>query len=237
MSLVGGFEGSSGGFCRNRFPGMADPCVGKFHCERSVDTHMNAIHLYRDGDYVVVSVEVEKHWVPVIREFIGSPFSHIVEPSGIQRCAYEQKDNPFDRTSLPFNLQILTDEELQELRAEARTTVLAELSKAARDEYLQKMIKEARSDHIADEEVLHVQIEVAPWSPGMMIDGTQYFHGYTYQVKSLLACVLFEQMWRTWGTSGSIGWKRSGQRSYRRPRNVMLGPHNINTPNSVLLAV
>jgi hypothetical protein len=52
---------------------------------------MNAIHLYRDGDYVVVSVEVEKHWVPVIREFIGSPFSHIVEPSGIQRCAYEQK--------------------------------------------------------------------------------------------------------------------------------------------------
>jgi hypothetical protein len=147
-----------------------------------------------------------------------------------------KKDNPFDRTSLPFNLQILTDEELQELRAEARTTVLAELSKAARDEYLQKMIKEARSDHIADEEVLHVQIEVAPWSPGMMIDGTQYFHGYTYQVKKSLACVLFEQMWRTWEHQDQLDGRKRAE-SYRRPRNVMLGPHNINTPNSVLLAV
>jgi hypothetical protein len=47
---------------------------------------MNAIHLYREGDHAIVAVEIEGKWVPVIREFIDSPFSHIVEPAGMQRC-------------------------------------------------------------------------------------------------------------------------------------------------------
>jgi hypothetical protein len=147
-----------------------------------------------------------------------------------------KKDKPIERDKLPFNLQILSDEELQELREEARTTVLAELSKSARDEYLKRMIKEARSAHIPDEEIFQVQIEVAPWSPGMMIDGVQYFHGYTYQVPKSVACVLFEQMWRTWEHQDQLDGRKRAE-AYRRPRNIHIGPHNINASNSSLLAV
>ena len=54
---------------------------------------VTAIHLYREGTFVIVAVEVEgakNKWVPVIREYddindLPTPFSHIVEASGIRR--------------------------------------------------------------------------------------------------------------------------------------------------------
>jgi hypothetical protein len=51
----------------------------------------NAIHLYRDGDHAVVAIEVDRQWVILIKEYIDSPFSHIIEPSGIQRCVDEAR--------------------------------------------------------------------------------------------------------------------------------------------------
>ena len=37
------------------------------------------IRLRREGDFVIVSVEVDGQWREVIREFWDSPFSHIWE--------------------------------------------------------------------------------------------------------------------------------------------------------------
>lgn len=51
----------------------------------------NAIHLYRNGDYAIVAVEIDGRWIEVIREFIDSNFSHIVEPEGIARAAAKQR--------------------------------------------------------------------------------------------------------------------------------------------------
>lgn len=44
----------------------------------------NAIHLVRLGNFAVVRMEVEGRWVELIREPYDAPFSHIVEPSGIE---------------------------------------------------------------------------------------------------------------------------------------------------------
>lgn len=39
-----------------------------------------AVHLFRDGDYTVVAVEVKRgEWIEIIRERSDSPFSHIWE--------------------------------------------------------------------------------------------------------------------------------------------------------------
>lgn len=45
-----------------------------------------AIHLVREGDHAVVAVTVGALWIPVIREHVDGPFSHIVEPRGIERA-------------------------------------------------------------------------------------------------------------------------------------------------------
>lgn len=42
-----------------------------------------AIHLVREGNYAVVKIEHNDEWIELIREHIDGPFSHIIEPSGI----------------------------------------------------------------------------------------------------------------------------------------------------------
>lgn len=54
----------------------------------------NALWLVAEGDYAVLKIEVEKgKWVELIRERLDSPFSHIIEPLGIQ-YAIQKHDNP-----------------------------------------------------------------------------------------------------------------------------------------------
>lgn len=45
------------------------------------------IHLFRIGEHVVVSAEIDGKWVEVIRERHDGAFSHIVEPSGMRSAA------------------------------------------------------------------------------------------------------------------------------------------------------
>lgn len=48
---------------------------------------ITGIHLFRLQDHVIVNAEIDGKWVTVIEEYIDSPFSHIVEPAGMRRCA------------------------------------------------------------------------------------------------------------------------------------------------------
>ena len=48
---------------------------------------VQGIHLFRLGEHVIVSVEVDGKWVEVIRERRDGSFSHIVEPGGIREAA------------------------------------------------------------------------------------------------------------------------------------------------------
>lgn len=56
-----------------------------------------AIWLRREGDRVVVSVEHKEMWIDVISESAGGPFSHIVEPAGIEKCINEPRRTPVPR--------------------------------------------------------------------------------------------------------------------------------------------
>lgn len=48
---------------------------------------VSGVHLFRTGEHVAVSVEIDGRWVEVIRELHDAAFSHIVEPNGIRRAA------------------------------------------------------------------------------------------------------------------------------------------------------
>lgn len=50
----------------------------------------NAVWLVAEGDYAIVKIEVDGKWIEIIRERLDSPFSHIVEPSGIQNAIEKQ---------------------------------------------------------------------------------------------------------------------------------------------------
>lgn len=57
-----------------------------------MEKKFNALHLVAEGEYAVLKIEVEKgKWVELIRERLDSPFSHIIEPLGIER-AIEEND-------------------------------------------------------------------------------------------------------------------------------------------------
>jgi hypothetical protein len=46
----------------------------------------NAIMLVAEGDHAVVKIEVNGKWIELIRERLDSPFSHIVESTGIENA-------------------------------------------------------------------------------------------------------------------------------------------------------
>lgn len=43
-----------------------------------------ALHLRAEGDYAILEIETERGWIELIRERLDSPFSHIIEPAGIE---------------------------------------------------------------------------------------------------------------------------------------------------------
>lgn len=50
----------------------------------------NALHLFAEGNYAILKIEVNGKWVELIKERLDSPFSHIIEPIGIKRAVEEQ---------------------------------------------------------------------------------------------------------------------------------------------------
>lgn len=51
----------------------------------------NALHLRAEGDCVVLEIESNGKWVQLIKEKLDSPFSHIIEPAGIQNAIKHEK--------------------------------------------------------------------------------------------------------------------------------------------------
>lgn len=48
--------------------------------------------LRAEGEYAILEMEVEKgKWVELIRERLDTPFSHIIEPAGIQSAIHQNQ--------------------------------------------------------------------------------------------------------------------------------------------------
>ena len=63
-------------------------CIGLFFGVWNMN--ISAVWLRREGDEIVVEVEIGKRFVEVIRENGDAPISHIVEESGIAKAVSRQ---------------------------------------------------------------------------------------------------------------------------------------------------
>lgn len=53
-----------------------------------------ALWLVAEGEHVLLKIEYKKgHWITLIKERLDSPFSHILQPDGVQAA--------IDKTKLP----------------------------------------------------------------------------------------------------------------------------------------
>ncbi len=122
---------------------------------------------------------------------------------------------------------ILTPEDMAEIKLEAAKNVRsAERKKARKAALAQATMELEREAALAAQrgqargDMVDVHIDLAPYAPGITIDGVYYHHGTTPRVRRDVARVIQETCQRSWQHQDSI----SGQRSdFNRQRQIRMG--------------
>lgn len=127
----------------------------------------------------------------------------------------------------------LSDDVKATLRAKALEKVAQERQDAAMDAFLKIEIEKARRAHLPAEEMKYITLDMAGHSDRIMIDGTIYFHGQTYEVPKKLYDVLQDIISRGWEHEHEIG--GANREFYRRPRSTSLRPGMENVATSQLM--
>lgn len=111
---------------------------------------------------------------------------------------------------------ILTPEDIAEIRLDAAKNIRSAARKKARKDMLvrveQEMLREAAKaaqQGQARGDLVDVSIDLPEYAPGLTLDGVFYCHGTTPRVRRDVAAVLREQVSRAWAHQASI----SGQKS------------------------
>jgi hypothetical protein len=132
------------------------------------------------------------------------------------------KKGPPGPGKIKTDLALLSDVEREELTKQAESALNDERKQQASTEFFDKELERLRRSHIPDEQYINVTIDAAPYIPFFMIDGMQFYCGYTYEVTRKQAAVLEEQMQRSWLHQNEID-GRSRFTSYRRERADQIG--------------
>ena len=130
---------------------------------------------------------------------------------------------------------LLSDAEKTALRTKALERVNQERKDAAMDAFLADEVSKARRAHLPEEEMKYISLDMAGHSDRIMIDGTVYFHGQTYEVPKRLYDVLREVVGRGWEHEDEIG--GANRDVYRRPRATALQPGMAGLSASTILGM
>lgn len=131
---------------------------------------------------------------------------------------------------MPVDKALLSEDDVAAIRKEAQASILDEMKQDARDAYFAEELEKLRRKNIPAEREVQVTITLAPYLPHLMIDHNQYFDGYTYNVPTSQAAVMYEQMQRSWAHQDEID-GRSRFNTYRQPRGVRIGPQHQHSPS------
>lgn len=120
--------------------------------------------------------------------------------------------------------EVLTPEDMAEVRKEAADAWRAKQRKQARKDMLARFTTDLeREARIAAQQgsakggLIDVTIDIAPYAEDIRLDGISYRHGTTHRVPRNVACVLMEQMQRSWEHEASL--HGASDRPYRRTLN------------------
>ena len=87
---------------------------------------------------------------------------------------------PAEPKKIPVDTSILKDEDKKALRAEAAKSIAAEMEQDARDKFYADEMAKLRRGKIPEDRIVRIHIDSAPYVPFFMLDGVQFFNGYTY---------------------------------------------------------
>lgn len=82
----------------------------------------------------------------------------------------------------PVDFTLLSQEEKDKLRKQAKDRVRADQIKAAQEAYFAKMLEEETRALDPDEEEVEFELELPPFAKCVMLNGVQYMHGGVYTV-------------------------------------------------------
>ena len=149
--------------------------------------------------------------------------------SSMDAYSMNKKDSGPKNVMFPVDVGLLTEEDRIALRKEAEHSVLEEQRQDARDKFYSDEIKRIRQSKIPAERMLEVKVESAAYVPFIMLDGTQYYNGYTYKVRQSVAAVLREQMQKSWNHQDEVD-GRSRNAGYQRERYLHVDARNARLP-------
>jgi hypothetical protein len=131
---------------------------------------------------------------------------------------------------------LLTDEELAQLRKDAANLVRVEEQDKLKKKKLEQFMKEARAEYAPEEELRRILIDLPGHSSLIRINETEYHHNHVYDVSLSLYRCLNEILYRAWQHEDVVGGVNRDK--YIKPaRNMTLTPVHLDTPNASLLRV
>lgn len=150
------------------------------------------------------------------------------KPKAKAKLKLDPKDKPDYLGQIPGS-ELLTDEDIAEIRAKAREQVDTDRKKQAKEELKSRIMKEERHRSDPDEELLSLTIDLPGFADRVTIDGTVYMQGVTYRFPKRQYDSIRDQLAQSWKHEAQTG--GANRDAYRQPRTTALRPgfENINT--------
>lgn len=137
------------------------------------------------------------------------------------------------------DLELLSAAEIATLEHEAEVEAIDEhkdkIKASVRAKFKAAKVRELRGITDEEDEMRTILLDLAPHSDRITLDGKVFFHGQSYTVPRDVFGVLNECMARGWQHEDEVG--NANQKSYRRPRELRIGPRDANIAASALLRV
>lgn len=114
------------------------------------------------------------------------------------------------------NINLLRQEQIDEIRAQAREEVLAEQAKEAMKQLKAVFKAEQRASLEPEYELVFVTIDVPASADGLLIDGRRYYHGEVVEVPEHMARSIREMMQNAWFAEKLAG--NPNMKNYIPPR-------------------
>lgn len=119
-------------------------------------------------------------------------------------------DNFEDFDAPVADAPLFTQKELDDIKAQARKEIMADKKAAAKKSMLaEEKVRLQREEGLTTgnshaDEIVSIHIDLAPYAPSILVNGTPYWHGMTYPVPRHIAASLQDTMFMTWKHQGTI---------------------------------
>lgn len=114
------------------------------------------------------------------------------------------------------NLNLVTKEQIEQLRAQAREEILAEQAKEAMKQLKETFKAEQRASLEPEYALEFITIDVPAAADGLLIDGKKYHHGEMVEVPEHMARSIREMMQNAWFAEKLAG--NPNMKNYIPPR-------------------